>query len=108
MSDLNDIYSALMSARRAASSLATWQNTACGRDSVRDDSRSIERGIAAYERLQRDLRDGRKHVEAPDDYKITSCQCGAPNASPPCSWCCDPDNDPDKQNEEAEIAERAK
>lgn len=87
MSDLNDIYHALMSARRAVASLETWQRGADGRDSVRNDSESIECGIAAYERLQRDLRDGRKHVEPPENYERTSCGCGDPDASPPCSYC---------------------
>lgn len=90
MSDLGDIYSALMSARHAVASLATWQRSIDGRDSVRGDSQSIERGIAAYERLQRDLRDGCKHVEPPKDYERTSCGCGDPGASPPCSYCTSP------------------
>lgn len=96
MSEMNDIYQALMRARHAVANLATWQRSADGRDATRSDAQSIERGIAAYERLQRDLRDGRKHVELPEDYKITSCQCGAPNASPPCSWCCDPNREPEE------------
>ena len=87
MSDLSDIYSALMSARHAVGALATWVNTVGARDTVQSHSQSIERGIAAYERLARDLKDGRKHVEPPADYERTSCGCGDPDASPPCSYC---------------------
>ena len=90
--DLNDIYAALCAARRAVDALETWQHTADGRDSVRDRLRSIEQGFAAYERLARDLRDGRKHVEPPEDFKMTECGCSWPNASPPCSYCTDPAN----------------
>lgn len=87
MSDINDIGTALDSARRAVFSLATWVNSADARDSVRSLTITIERGIAAHSRLQRDLKDGRKHVEAPEDYERTSCGCSDPDASPPCSWC---------------------
>lgn len=92
MSDLNDIYNALMAAKASNGSLATWVDWADGRDTVRDRERTIETGIAAYHRLQNDLRDERKHIEPPEDYKHTSCYCSAPTCSPPCSWCTDPAN----------------
>lgn len=88
MSDLNDIYFALMSARSAVQSLESWQRNADGYDSVRNHSSAIERGIAAYERVQRDMLDGRvKYTEHPESYERTSCGCGDPDASPPCSYC---------------------
>jgi hypothetical protein len=87
MNMMNDIYRALMDAKQSIAALETWVRGADGRDLVRNRSASIDLGIAAYERLQSQLRDGRRHIEPPEDYKITSCQCGAPNAAPPCSWC---------------------
>ena len=95
--DLNDIYIALCDARRANDALETWQRSADGYDSVRSRRRSIEQGFAAYERLSAQLRDGRKHIEPPEDFKMTECGCSWPNASPPCSYCTDPAN-----NEEVE------
>ena len=101
MSDLAAIYSALCAARDNNRSLASWVRNVNAMDSVRSDEYIINEGFAAYERLARDLRNGAKHIDAPDDYKPpTSCQCGAPNAAPPCSWCCDPDNDPDKESQQ--------
>lgn len=92
MSEMNDIYDALMEARSTAAALKTWQNRADGYDMVRARQRTIEQGIQAYGRLSAQLRDGRKHVEMPDDFKPTGCMCSWPNASPPCSWCTDPAN----------------
>lgn len=96
MSEMSDIYNALMDGQRAVQSLDTWVNTADGRDIVRNRMRSIERGLKAYDRLSSQLRDGRKHVEMPEDWKPTGCMCNWPTTSPPCSWC----TDPDRQSEE--------
>jgi len=92
MSEMSDIYQALMDGKRAAESLASWVQRVEARDTVRGMERSIRQGIQAYERLSTQLRDGRKHVEMPDDFQPTGCMCSWPNASPPCSWCTDPAN----------------
>lgn len=96
MSEMDDIYQALEQGRIAAEYLATWQNTADGHDRVRSRQWTINKGIKAFERLRGQLRDGRMHVEPPDDWKATECMCSWPNASPPCSWCTDPANNPDE------------
>ena len=87
MSALSDIYSALMAAKASNDALETWVRSIDGRDTVRIRAYEIDRGIAADNRLERDLRDGRKHIEPPDDYKLTRCGCGDPGAMPPCSYC---------------------
>lgn len=92
MSEMSDIYDALTQARFAVEALESWQQNAGGRDIVRGRRQSIEQGLRAYERLSAQLRDGRKHVEVPDDFKPTSCMCSWPTVSPPCSWCTDPAN----------------
>lgn len=94
MSEMNDIYQALTDARRAVESLMTWQRGMDGRDIVRSYELSINEGFRAYERLQRQMRDGRirTSIEPPDGWKRTSCGCGDPGAMPPCSWCTDPAN----------------
>lgn len=102
MRELNDIYSALMSAKASNEALESWVRTANARDTVRSRQREIENGIAAYERLRDQLRDGRKHVDPPDDYKHTSCYCSAPTCSPPCSFCTDPDNNEEEQEQSHE------
>lgn len=91
MSDLSKIYSALMAAKASNSALDSWVRNADARDTVRSRAHEIDEGLAAYQRLADQLRDGRKHIEPPDDYKHTSCYCSAPTCSPPCSWCTDPD-----------------
>lgn len=96
MSDLNDIYYALMAAKSSNEALESWVRSADARDTVRSRQRDIESGLAAYERLSRDVRDGRKHVEPPEDYEHKSCYCSAPTCSPPCSWCTDPANSEDE------------
>lgn len=93
MSDIAEIYSALMDARASNDGLDSFVRGVDAREMVRHRRRNIEDGIAALERLRGQLRDGRKHIEPPDDYRITSCQCSAPNASPPCSWCTEPHDD---------------
>lgn len=92
MSDMQDIYIALQEGKGACTSLETWVRGADASDRVRSRMRSIEAGLAAYERLEKQLRDGRKHIEPPPDFKATGCMCSWPNASPPCSWCTDPAN----------------
>ena len=66
---MGDIYDALMAARASNDALGGWVRDVYACDTVRDRARVIDQGIAAYERLQRDLRDGRKHVEVPDDVR---------------------------------------
>lgn len=92
MSEMDDIWQALMAAKSCANSLSTWQRGVDGRDAVRNDLWVIERGIDAHEKLSRQLRNGTKHVELTEDFKATGCMCSWPNASPPCSWCTNPDN----------------
>jgi len=92
MSDLSDIYDALAQARFAVEALESWQRSADGRDIVRSRKQAIEQGFRAYERLSRQLRDGRKHIEVPEDFRATGCMCSWPTVSPPCSWCTDPTN----------------
>lgn len=96
MTEMNDIYAALMEARFTAEALATWQTSGEGRDHVRSRQGAIERGIQAYERLSAQLREGRKYVEIPEDFKPTGCMCSWPTVSPPCSWCTDPANGEDE------------
>ena len=92
MSEMSKIYSALMAARRSNDALETWVTSTYGRDIVSSNRRAIEDGISAYETLSTSLRDGRKHIEAPDYFKATECMCSWPTVSAPCSWCTDPDN----------------
>jgi len=65
--EMDHIYLALQSGLHAARSLETWVRGVDARDSVRSDIHSLEDGLKAYERLSRDLRDGRKHIYAPED-----------------------------------------
>jgi hypothetical protein len=92
VSDLNKIYSALMAAQASNEALGTWVRSADARDTVRSREREINEGFAAYERLSRDLREGRKHVEPPDDWAPKECYCSVPTCSPPCGFCTDPAN----------------
>jgi len=87
MSDTDDIYYGLQSGKSACEWLERKVQGVDARDHLRGLEGNIKRAIEAFERVQRDLKDGRRHIEPPDDYKITSCQCGAPNACPHCSWC---------------------
>ncbi len=87
MSDIDDIYQALTTGRLAAESLSWWQRSADGSAACRAYISEIDRAIVACDRLRCDLRDGRKHIDLPDDFKRTCCGCGDPGASPPCSWC---------------------
>jgi hypothetical protein len=92
VSDLNKIYNALMAGKASNQALATWVDSADGRDVVRSRERELDEGLAAYRRLSDDLRDGRKHIEPPDNWKPTECYCSAPTCSPPCGFCTDPAN----------------
>lgn len=68
MSEMNDIYHALNDGLRAAEALLTWQTNAnVGYDMTRSRISIIKNGIAAYDRLSRDLREGSKHIEPRDD-----------------------------------------
>jgi hypothetical protein len=70
--ELDDIYSALRDGLRAAESLMTWQRGCDGRDNVNSIINNIKQGNEAYERLSRDLRDGRKHIaDHSDDHYPT-------------------------------------
>lgn len=87
MSDLDDIYSALMTAKEANDALGTWMTDWRGRERVRQNESAIEIGIRAYSRLSLELRDGRKHIARPEDCSPTSCECSVPGARPPCNYC---------------------
>lgn len=67
MSDLDDIYCALQEGVGAAEALATWVRGADAHDRARSRLWTLRRGLTAYESLQRNLRDGRKHIDMPDD-----------------------------------------
>lgn len=56
MSDTDDIYFALQSAKRAVESLESWQRRAEARDTVRSMAGEISRGMDAFERLKSQLR----------------------------------------------------
>lgn len=109
MSDTDDIYFALQSAKRAVESLESWQRRAEARDTVRSMAGEISRGMDAFERLKSQLRDGRQHIAVPEDFKATGCMCSWPNASPPCSWCTDPSRteETDEGAAQAETAQAA-
>jgi hypothetical protein len=98
MSDLNTLYIALMAGKASNQALATWVHNADGRDLVRSRERELDDGLAAYRRLSDALRDGRKHIEPPDDWKPTECYCSAPTCSPPCGFCTDPANDENNED----------
>lgn len=92
MTEMRDIYEALTAGKSANDSLSWLTRSIDGRDRVNSNRHAIDAGLAAYNRLQEQLRDGRKHIEPPEDYKHTSCYCSAPTCSPPCSFCTDPEN----------------
>lgn len=100
MSDKDEVYYALMEARQVADWLSHKVQGADARDSVRSSQSQIEQGIAAWGRISDQLRNGAMHIEPPDDYKHTACYCSAPTCSPPCSFCTDPENNPDNQLDE--------
>ncbi len=67
MASHHDIYNALISGRQAAEALEGWVRRAEARDTVRGYLSAIRDGLKAYEELCRDLREGRKHIDPPDD-----------------------------------------
>jgi hypothetical protein len=64
--EMSDIYDALMAAQASNEALSTWVRTADGHDIVRSRRGAIQDGIAAYHRLQGQLRDGHMHIEVPE------------------------------------------
>lgn len=92
--ELDDIASALHSGIDAASIMRDTASHWSRREYAERCLSSLRDGQAALERLRRDLRDGRKHVEPPDDLPPrTSCYCSEPTCSPPCGWCTEPHNE---------------
>lgn len=87
MSDLSEIYDALMTAKASNEALESWVRHADARDTVRNREHVINRGIEAYNRLAGQLRNGSIHIEPPEDYVLTRCGCSDPGAMPPCSYC---------------------
>lgn len=92
MSDLYDMYSAMQAGLDSARAMESLSHHWSTRERAQANIGALESGIAAYHRLERDLKDGRKHIEPPDDFKHTECYCGAPTCNPPCSFCTDPAN----------------
>lgn len=90
--ELSDIERALSDGMAAAQGMRDRSAHWSGREAADGYMQSIKEGLRACEKLSRDLREGRKHVEPPDDYVHTSCYCSEPTCSPPCSWCTDPTN----------------
>jgi hypothetical protein len=105
MTEMRDIYEALMAGKSANDSLSWLTHSIDGRDRVNSNRRAIDEGLAAYNRLSEQLRDGRKHVEPPEDYKPTECYCSAPTCSPPCGWCTDPANQEDEEESPSQEAD---
>lgn len=100
MSHMDDIYQALVEGERAAAYIRNISQGVDAWDRVRSRERVLKDGMKAFERLREEMRRRPVYVEPPDDYKRMSCGCQDPGASPPCSWCTDPENNPDAQNEE--------
>ncbi len=99
MSHMDDIYQALVEGERAAAYLRNIAQGVDAWDRVRSRERTLADGMRAFERLREEMRRSPVYVEPPEDFKPTSCMCSWPTVSPPCSWCTDPDNDPDAQPE---------
>ena len=90
MSDMDDIYFALQSGLASARYMESTAHHWRPREEAQSNISSLEQGIAAYNRVQRDLKNGHKHIEPPADYDPpprTSCYCSEPTCSPPCGWC---------------------
>ncbi len=66
--ELADISDALADGLAACVALETWVRTADGRDIVRSRTARLKRGQEALEKLRAQLRDGRRHIEVPDDH----------------------------------------
>jgi len=65
--ELRDIESALRDGMAAAEGMRSRSTHWSGREAADRYMQGIREGMAACERLSRDLRDGRKYVDAPDD-----------------------------------------
>jgi hypothetical protein len=87
MSELSDIHSALRSGLFAVDRLESKCVRGSDWDYVNSTRRELNDGMKAWEKLSSQLRDGKKYIEAPDDFKHTSCYCSAPTCSPPCGFC---------------------
>lgn len=106
MSALDDIYMALQSGLESARYMQNNARHWNSREAAQQNISCLEEGVAAYYRLQRDLREGRKHIDPPHDYDPpprTECYCSEPTCSPPCSWCTS-----GKEREEEEAAAMGK
>ena len=94
MSDLDDIRCALEDGIYAAQSMRDKSHHWSGREAADRYLGSLQRGKEKLEKLSRDLRDGRKYIEPPDDLPPrTQCYCSEPTCSPPCGWCTEPHDD---------------
>jgi len=87
MSDIENIYYALQAGLSAVQVLENRAVRADDYDYARQRRSQINDGLKALEILRGDLRDGRKHVEPPEDFKHTRCYCNTPTCSPPCGHC---------------------
>lgn len=87
MSDLDAIYSALQTGMNAVQRLENRAIRGDDWDFVNNYRCVLNNGLSALEKLRGQLRDGRKHIEPPDDFRHTECYCNTPTCSPPCSWC---------------------
>ncbi len=99
MSDIDDVYQALVEGQRAAEILRYTARGVDAWDRVRSRDRILSDGMTAFEKLRKLLNSRPVYNEPPEDFKRTSCGCQDPGMVPPCSWCTDPDNDPDAQPE---------
>lgn len=99
MSHLEDVYQALVEGQRAADHLRNIARGVDAWDRVRSRERVLADGMKAFERLRQEMSRRPIYNEPPEDFKRTSCGCQDPGMVPPCSWCTDPDNDPDGQPE---------
>lgn len=99
MSNLEDIYQALVEGERAAASLRNIARGVDAWDRVRSRDRVLADGMRAFERLRQEMARRPIYVEPHDDYRPTRCGCQDPGAAPPCSWCTDPTNNPDETSD---------
>jgi hypothetical protein len=77
--ELSDIHAALHDGLAACDALDTWVEGADARDRVRARRASLKRGLEAYERLGRDLRDGRKQISPAAEEAFDKAQPRAVN-----------------------------
>ena len=90
MSDLDIIYRALKAGQNNVTVMGNIKGGPDWADFVHDRKRVAEEGLAAYERLQARLTGTADYGHSPEP---TECGCGDPDASPPCRWCSDPENE---------------